>query len=192
MIRNSPSPDEGEVSVTSPQAKLVFAVAVVAGGAAGVLGALGVACALRFLPTAIVSAGGTKVSAPTAVVDPRVPRSDAVRFHERLEAHGREAIDPSWALEARRAYEGDLRGLAADNGFTLESVDCRTTSCVADVSFASLAAAKDSMKKIVVSRWTLNCTKAMSLDEANESSPYSTSIYFDCANTRTSTSTAMD
>jgi hypothetical protein len=52
-------------------------------------------------------------------------------------------------------------------------------------------AAKGSMQRIVLSRWTLNCAKEMNLDPADDgSSEYVTSLYFDCARARASSESA--
>jgi hypothetical protein len=172
--------------VTSRQAKIVVAAAVGAGGAAGILGAVGAALLLR--PTAAAAPSGSASSAAGALVSGHSdPRTDAFLFRKRLEQHEREAVDPSWAIEAQRAHERDLNRLAKEARFSLRGVNCRATSCVADISFASYDAARNSMKIIMLSRWTLNCTREMNLDPVTEESfAYSTSIYFDCASARPS------
>lgn len=171
--------------MTSRRAKMVVAVAVAAGGAAGVLGALVAAAVVRPVPNALALAGSSSARVAGGRLGTRDPHADALRFHERLAAHEREPVDQLWAREAQIAYESDLRKVARDAEFHLDHVDCRSTSCVAHVSFASFAAARGSMQSIVLSRWTLNCAKEMNLDPATDgSSEYTTSIYFDCARAR--------
>jgi hypothetical protein len=170
--------------MTSRRAKIVFAAAIAAGGAAGMLGALGVAVALR------TATGASDRQRPAAIpvtdsgtLDVDV---DAILHHSRLEDHMREPIDPSWAGEAQHAYERDLRRLALDAGFGLRSVDCRTTTCTADLTFASYGDARTSMQKIMGYRWSLSCLKEMHLDSVADgsSSTYCTTIYFDCTGAR--------
>ncbi len=177
--------------MTSRRAKMVVAVAAVAGGAAGVVGAILAAAVVRPVSPALAVAYVPSAGTPSGPLGTRDPYADARRFHERLKAHEREPVDPSWARDAKVAYEGDLERLAADAGFRLDRVDCRSTSCVAQVTFASFVAAKGSMQRIVLSRWTLNCAKEMNLDPATDGSPeYVTSIYFDCAGARASRASA--
>jgi hypothetical protein len=138
-------------------------------------------------------AGGPSASAPGVPLGTRDPHADARRFHQRIEAHEREPVDPSWSSRAQSVYEVDLGKLAADAGFRLVGVDCRSTSCVAQLTFASLAEAKGSMQRIVLSRWTLNCAKEMNLDPATDGAPeYTTSIYFDCGGARASSASAVN
>lgn len=173
--------------MTSARAKMLIAGAVAAGGAAGVLGAVVAAAVIRPVAPALAAAGGPSVRVSNASTGTRDPYAAAHRFHERLEGHGREPVDPSWARDAQIAYRADLRGLATDAGFSLGAIDCRSTSCTAQLTFASFAAARGSMQRIVLSRWTLNCAKEMNLDPATDgTSDYTTSIYFDCARARAS------
>jgi hypothetical protein len=173
--------------------KIALSGAIAAGGAAGVLSALSVAFLLRSAP----AANGVQATRPPRI-DSDASSSEAEHpvaksFKERLEEHEREAIDPSWASDARRAYEREFDDLATDAGFTLRGVDCRTTTCVADVTFPSYMAAKSCMQKIVLSHWTLNCAKEMKVDPVASDSPsYLTSIYFNCASARESSQAAKD
>jgi hypothetical protein len=162
---------------------MVVAVAVASGGAAGVLGAVVASAVIR--PVALTAAGGASARVSNGPLGTRDPHADTRRFHERLEAHAREPVDTLWARDAQVAYDDDLRSLAADAGFRLVGVDCRSTSCVALLTFASFAEAKGSMQRIVLSHWTLNCAKEMNLDPATDgASAYATTIYFDCASAR--------
>jgi hypothetical protein len=182
---------DGGSPVTWRRAGTLVAVAVAAGAAAGVLAAAVAAGVIRSVAPALARGGRPSAHVAGGPLSTRDPHADALRFHDRLAAHEREGVDPSWASRAQAAYEGDLARLAADARFRLGRVDCRSTSCMAQLSFASFAAAKDSMQRIVLSRWTLNCAKEMNLDPTTDgAAEYATSIYFDCARARGSGTSA--
>lgn len=130
-----------------------------------------------------------------AAAPPRVPdlspEEAAARNRDRhrtaIADHDREPIDPKWGPATKRAFEEDLAKLAGDGHFEVARVDCRTTTCVADVTFGNYGAAVRDWKQLLMGRYSTNCGREVLLDDAPQdgAAKFSTTVVFDCLNSRT-------
>ena len=59
------------------------------------------------------------------------------QHHAAIDRHYQEPRDPNWYRKAEAKLGEDLGAFATQRHFELTDVDCRTSSCVATVAFAS-------------------------------------------------------
>ncbi len=106
-------------------------------------------------------------------------------FHTALAQHDRDAVDPSLAPRASRVLKKDFERLAANGNFDVKSVDCRTTTCVADVDFKDKQAAVTHWKSLLNAHLDVNCGIQMVLDaQVHGDDPYPTRVLMDCEEAR--------
>jgi hypothetical protein len=84
---------------------------------------------------------------------PRVSREEADRErHQKREdaiaSHWQEPFAPAWASETAAVVDRELSGFAEAGHFSLEKVDCRSSTCVADIRFASYTEARAGWSQI--------------------------------------------
>lgn len=105
------------------------------------------------------------------------------RHFEQLRAHEAEPRDDGWARVAESSFRSDM-GLV-DGGAVLRSVSCRTTTCVARLSFADYETAQNGFAAFLHARFSLNCARSIVLPEPDDkSSPYDASLFLDCEHAR--------
>jgi len=84
---------------------------------------------------------------------PRDSAKELVAVRERhrsaLAQHAREPPDPSWAHEMSSLIGRGLAAAAADGGFKILGVDCRSRTCVASVDWNSASAAYSKWPAVV-------------------------------------------
>jgi hypothetical protein len=85
--------------------------------------------------------------------------------HGLIRAHEREDVDGAWSAKTRAILVADLNTLSKSIGFNVESIDCRTRTCVAAVSFRSFVEAKTKWAAIVSRPNHARCTTRATLDE---------------------------
>jgi hypothetical protein len=96
-----------------------------------------------------------------------------------------EAVDRPWAARAQAGLQKTLAEIASKNGFRLESTDCRTTRCVALVSFASYEVAKANYSQIAHASYDPNCAVAISIPDTDPGpGEVRANVRFDCETSR--------
>jgi hypothetical protein len=126
--------------------------------------------------------------APPAVAVPDLVAAKAKQIaahRAAVEAHARAPVDPEWS----RATEGKLRDalapLAAASRFAVESVDCRTTTCVAVLAFPSYEDARAGWQSVLTHRNGPRCAVEVTLDDpADPSQRYELAFVYQCPNPR--------
>ncbi len=102
--------------------------------------------------------------------------------HDALLASVRaQGADPSWSAGAQAKFAGDLGRLGAH----VESVDCRTTACVATLEWPSRAQAQQEYRAVIEAEYQLPCDRQIFLDRpATEATPYRATLVLDCEHVR--------
>jgi hypothetical protein len=145
------------------------------------------------LPSAPPSPAGSAIDAPARVLV-EAPRGETVdiaaaakeqedRHRQLLEAHRRDPVDKVWAQKARAEFSADLESLEKTLPIHVDNVDCRTTSCTANVTFGTYAAARESFDKILTHAYAKGneCgTEITLMPPTSPDGKYSTEVYFDC------------
>ncbi|MCC6806297.1 MAG: hypothetical protein IT381_02640 [Deltaproteobacteria bacterium] len=80
---------------------------------------------------------------------------------ERVAKHWEESIDGDWAEQANETMRKDLEALETKDRFNVESVDCRKTSCVAVLEWASDADPERATQDLLAGAYTLECQKIL-------------------------------
>jgi hypothetical protein len=102
------------------------------------------------------------------------------------QAHDRDVPDPKWAPTATKQFMSGLTALSTELGFSVGPADCKTTTCRATVSWRDYASARSTGVQLVERVFPgLNCTQKIRLAAPGDpSAPYSTQLFFDCADLR--------
>ena len=121
---------------------------------------------------------------PPSRPDPKELRQALLQQQQaRLDAHQRQSIDPSWSPEAARAFSTDFSALAQGQQFTVRSIDCRSTSCIARVEWPSYAEATTGYEVLLQHSYALDCTRSLLLpDPEDPDRAYEASLLLDCGN----------
>jgi hypothetical protein len=143
--------------------------------------------AARATPAAGAATGPV---APTSA-DARMLRAEQLAReqtdYEALTAeHRLESRDTSWARPMEQKMRDGLQAGQRERGYRVDDVDCRQSTCVATLTFASFEDATRSMKSIVEdSSRTIGCLRRMGLAPPEDGQrSYETSLYVDCGQDR--------
>ncbi len=113
---------------------------------------------------------------------------DRREFQSLLQAHSEEAVDPSWSPRANESFDGELQSMGSHNGFTVEAVDCRRTSCTATIGWKSFTQARATKNTILYKHYGINCGVTVHLPEPDPNravdSEYRSIVLFDCEEAR--------
>jgi hypothetical protein len=132
-------------------------------------------------------------AAPANVPAPASPPFDPVaaqllqqaKFERALQAHRAEPIDPSWAPRTERSLSANFESLASLAHFRLDGINCRMTSCEADVTFNRYQDAQQNFTKILHKNYDVNCAATILIPPPDDlSGRYRSSVLLDCAQTR--------
>jgi hypothetical protein len=107
--------------------------------------------------------------------------------HRRLVArHDAEPRDGSWAAKQERAVGTTLGALSETmkRSFSLESVDCRNSTCVARLAWPNEIAARSDLQSLLGGSAAVGCAREVSFPPAERAGEYEASLYFDCAEAR--------
>jgi hypothetical protein len=127
--------------------------------------------------TLSASANGQAAAAdpaePAASASPRnpeldVPPEEERRFEEErtrldIETARAEPVDPAWARSAQAGLESNLMKLGSRGGFHIDRTECRTTRCLADVTFPNRVVARRAIDPIIHELYEPNCAVAIQL-----------------------------
>ena len=96
-----------------------------------------------------------------------------------------EPADPGWAPRAAKLLNEDFHNLGSNGSFQVNAVDCKTTTCVADIAFTDHYVAMTHWKEILANHFSVPCGVRMVLDgEGNGAEPYPTRVLLDCEDAR--------
>ncbi len=103
-------------------------------------------------------------------------------FDREVAVHQSEPRDNAWATPKERAISGTIERMAAKPGaaFSLVAVDCRTTSCVAQLQWPSEGAARAGLHDLLNSSGDIGCARQISLPPASGAAEYRASMLIDC------------
>jgi hypothetical protein len=119
--------------------------------------------------------------------DREIRKQRALSDHaELLARHRSETRDPAWASNHERQVRAALGELSETmkHSFSLQSVDCRTASCVARLTWPSETAARLDAASFMGGSAAVRCARTMTLAPADGPGPYTASLYLDCAEYR--------
>jgi len=86
-------------------------------------------------------------------------------FDNKLADHARDSVDSTWAPAARSNFVNDLSAIASDSKFHLVGVDCRTSTCVAEVEWSNYGDAVSEFGSVLHARYKQNCGSTILLPE---------------------------
>jgi hypothetical protein len=118
-----------------------------------------VRAAAEVLVNAAALAAKSAPENPRAALSPAEEGIRRQRQHEDLLAnHLRETVDPEWAQRSSVSVSSELKTLAESRHFSLLELDCRRTSCVADIEWQSYADARTEYDALLHGRFSgINC-----------------------------------
>lgn len=123
--------------------------------------------------------GGSARPAPT-------PLEAQQRYEARLQQHAAEPVDPEWSRATASLIQADVLERAASMSFRLGRVDCRTTSCTAELEWPSLAEADREHGSLVHFPFRANCSRTVLLPPPAKADggPLRASLLLDCESWR--------
>jgi len=187
-------------SESTPRRAPAFPLHVSAGVLAGILtaGIITVVSSRRAAPVVAATVAATPdVAAPLPIESSAAPvppepldlaemrRREVQAHHAVIARHMREPGDATWAPESEKRLRAFLSPLAAREKFRVVSVDCRTTSCVAELSFPSYAAAQSKWRSVLNAHNPVGCGTQIALEEPHgEATGHELSVVYDCTEVR--------
>jgi hypothetical protein len=110
------------------------------------------------------------------------PEARLERHIQAIKAHWEETMDPAWSEPATVSLARELSGVAQKVHAEVRRVDCRSTTCIADVLFDSYDDETKTFMRFLAHPYQENCTKTLRGPvPADRSSPYLATIVFDCS-----------
>lgn len=115
----------------------------------------------------------------------RDPVEDPVsQEREFIERHESEPREESWARSAESSLWGGLAKVAEKVGFKVGTVECKTTTCLGAVEFASRAEGRRKFASVLHSRYSPNCAVAILLSDSPAGAPTPAKVRFECEASR--------
>lgn len=120
--------------------------------------------------------------------DPGEYRAKQIAAHRAaLETHARAPLDAEWSRETEKTLRDDLAPLATASRFAIERVDCKTTTCVAVLAFASYPDAQARWPSVLTHPNHAGCGTEVTLeDPADPARPYELAFVYQCPGRRAS------
>jgi hypothetical protein len=116
------------------------------------------------------------------------PLESQQRYETRLHQHAAEPVDPTWSRATATLIEADLLGQAGGMNFRLGRVDCRTTSCTAELEWPSLGEADREYLSLVHFPYRANCSRTVLLPPLSKAEgPLRAQMFLDCESWRAET-----
>jgi hypothetical protein len=132
----------------------------------------------RLAELASPAPSGSARQAPT-------PLETQQAYEARLQQHAAEPADPSWSRPTASLIEADVLKQAASMSVRLGRVDCRTTSCTAELEWPSLAEADREYLSLVHFPYRANCSRTVLLPPpSNAEGPLRASMFLECESWR--------
>jgi hypothetical protein len=123
---------------------------------------------------------------PPPTPDPEQLRQSLLRQqHARMEGHSQQPIDFAWSQQATRSFASDFSELVQGQTFTLRSIDCRSTSCVAMIEWPGYDEAVGSYQVLLHHTYGMDCARSLLLPEPEDPTRrYEAPFILDCQNIR--------
>jgi hypothetical protein len=101
----------------------------------------------------------------------------------RLTTHNQEPRDASWASRQELAMTNALRDVAAlpRHAFSVDAVDCRSKTCVAQLAWPSEQTAKEELMDLLNDSMAVGCARQIVLPSNTGQARYQASMLIDCA-----------
>lgn len=113
------------------------------------------------------------------------PLESQQRYEARLREHAAEPFDPGWSRPTASLIEADVLKQAASMSFRLGRVDCRTTTCTAELEWPSLAEADREYLSVVHFPYQANCSRTLILPPPSQAEgPLRAQMLLDCESWR--------
>lgn len=108
--------------------------------------------------------------------------SSVTPIQREKELYDSEVVDFSWAPKAEADLESGLNSMGKELGFSLLEATCKTTRCMATISFSDYeSAARDANKLVENIIPGLNCGQTISIPKPqNINEKYETALLLDC------------
>lgn len=103
-------------------------------------------------------------------------------FQRDLGTHARDWRDPTWAPSAEASLTKTYSEVPGTH--KVRGVDCKTSSCVVDVEWPSLAEARSGYRQLLVAPTEPNCETKILLHPSGEAGEYVEKLVLDCAGAR--------
>jgi hypothetical protein len=142
---------------------------------------------VQALAVSAADAGGPAAPAPKPEEDREMRTQRFLEEHARfLAQHDAERRDGAWASNEERSVQATLGDLSETmkRAFSLESVDCRTSTCVAALTWPSETAARAGLHDLLVGSAAAGCAREIAYPSATGEGPYRASLVLDCAEAR--------
>jgi hypothetical protein len=99
-----------------------------------------------------------------------------------IERFENQPYDRQWAEAAETSFHKELSEAASEIGMRLESVECKSTDCMAVVEFENYEAVKQRTSKLAMQPFSVNCGLQITNPEPeNRDAPYHVKVFFvDC------------
>jgi hypothetical protein len=142
---------------------------------------------MQALALPVADAGIVAAPAQKPEEDRELRTQRMLEEHARFIAqHDAERRDGPWASNEERALRVTLGELSEKmkRAFSFESVDCRTSTCVAELVWPSETAARVGLQDLLVGSAAAGCGREIAYPPATGEGPYGASLVLDCAEAR--------
>ena len=124
-------------------------------------------------------------ASPSGSAVPSSEVSPMERHLQAIAAHKASPVDETWARAAQTSVATSLDKLAARSGFSVNTVECRSSSCLAEIGWPSYHGALSTYENLLVEPYEPNCATEIVLpDPADQGAAYSATLVLDCSGAR--------
>jgi hypothetical protein len=102
----------------------------------------------------------------------------------KLDHHAHQPVDRAWSTEAQASIAADMGSVASAAGFKLQDVSCKTTTCTAEIEWATREEAVKNYSKLLHVNYQRNCGREILLPDGAPAGAYRATVLFDCADVR--------
>jgi hypothetical protein len=123
-------------------------------------------------------------SLPPEVEEERVRLREhaMMEWRQALEEHEAQDVDANWSHEVGLRFADDIEAFASDGAFLVSKIDCRSTSCTAQLEFTSFDDATRHFATLLTARYRENCgTKTLFEEPQDPAAPYAVTMLYDCS-----------
>jgi hypothetical protein len=127
---------------------------------------------------------------PSASVDPSPEESSRRWLDEKRAREAQVAAEPDdrrWSQEATASFRKEFESLGVRDKFKVTDVECKTTSCLAKLTWGSYSDAVKSWHHVLLARYTKNCARQVFVPHPEQDqgdSDYEGTVFLDCTGDR--------
>ena len=108
-----------------------------------------------------------------------------LKIRQSLDAFRAEPVDSAWSRKTSALINSDLASLSADRQFNVVSMECRTTNCLARLTWKTTDEATRDYRELMHHRYAANCTRSILLDDEPDSfGEQKGMLFFECESWR--------